>query len=267
MTLITRYPLLSYFALAYLFTWGIEVPMMLAARGTVSWHLPHWLEALAAFGPFAAAVVVLLAWRGSGAVQALLQSLIRWRVALRWWAMALISPLVIMLLALQITGELPRLLNGELLRGLSAEGQWLELLIMGGLLRGLGEEPGWRGFALPVLRSRFGPLLATLCLWPVWTLWHLPSFLMRPEFALGAWLGFSFGILAATAFLTLLYDRSRSVLLIAIWHALINIARGIAGSASTASFMAFAQVMLGIGLFIMLYWLLFARSEGRYEMD
>ncbi len=266
MNLIARFPLLSYFALAYLLTWGIEVPMMLAARGVVSWHLPEWLEALAAFGPFAAAILVLGFWRGEGAVSALLNSLVHWRVPLCWWAVTLLSPFVIMCLALQLTGDLPQLLSGELLLSMSAEGKWFGLLVMGGLLRGLGEEPGWRGFALPVLRSRAGPLLATLCLWPVWVLWHLPSFLMRPEFALGAWIGFSMGMLAAAALLTLLYDRTRSVLLVAIWHALINITRGIAGSASSESFLAFAQVMLAAGVLIILYWIVFARREGTYEM-
>jgi membrane protease YdiL (CAAX protease family) len=100
-------------------------------------------------------------------------------------------------------------------------GKFAELIFLGGIIRGIGEEPGWRGFALPVLRGRHGPLVASLLLWPVWTCWHLPAFLMRPEFALGAWIGFSVGILAATAWSTLLYDRTRSVLMIAIWHGLI----------------------------------------------
>jgi membrane protease YdiL (CAAX protease family) len=114
-----------------------------------------------------------------------------------------------------------------------------------------------------LLRGRYGPLLATLAIWPVWTCWHLPSFLMRPEFALGAWLGFSLGILAASAWSTLLYDKTRSVLMIAIWHALINITRNMAGAASTDAFFAFAQAMLAIGLCVIVYWL-FTRP-GKYS--
>jgi hypothetical protein len=85
---------------------------------------------------------------------------------------------------------------------------------------------------------------------------------MRPEFQLGAWIGFSFGILAAAAWSTLLYDRTRSVLMIAIWHALINITRNIAGTASTEAFFAFAQVTIVIGLCVIIYWA-FARP-GTY---
>ena len=48
MGFIRRHPLLSYFLLAYIFTWAIEVPMLRGARGIIDVHLPMWLEALAA---------------------------------------------------------------------------------------------------------------------------------------------------------------------------------------------------------------------------
>jgi len=43
----------------------------------------------------------------------------------------------------------------------------------------LPEEPGWRGFALPRLQERYGPVRATLILAPLWAGWHLPLFQMQ----------------------------------------------------------------------------------------
>jgi membrane protease YdiL (CAAX protease family) len=260
--LISRFPLISYFLLTYLLTWSVEVPMMLTARGVIDLQLPHWLEAFAAFGPFAAALIVLNVTRGGAGVGQLFTSLFRWRVPGLWLTAAVLSPVAVMLIALAMAGEITKLFSGMLFSELIANGKLLEIVVMGGVLRGIGEEPGWRGFALPLLRGRFGPLLATLALWPVWLFWHLPSFLMRPEFALGAWLGLSVGIFCAATWSTLLYDKTRSVLMIVIWHALINITRSIAGAASSDAFFAFAQIMMGVGLMIVIYWLI--RRPGKY---
>jgi membrane protease YdiL (CAAX protease family) len=38
---------------------------------------------------------------------------------------------------------------------------------------GLPEEIGWRGFALPRMQPRYGPLRGTLLLGLLWTFWHL----------------------------------------------------------------------------------------------
>ncbi len=263
MAFVERNPLLTYFLLAYFFTWSIEVPMMLNARGVIAFHLPLAFEALAGFGPFLAAIIVLAITRGKAGIQELFQSLAKWNVPLRWWLFAVGAPFLVLLLALMVTGETAKLFTGEICRGLVSEGAMLELVLLGGLLRGFGEEPGWRGFALPLLRERRGPLAATLLLFPVWLVWHLPAFLIRPEFQLAAWLGFSAGILAAAAWCTLLYDATRSVLMIVLWHAFINICRGFALAASQKAFLAFGQVVLLVGIVIIVYWLI--RRPGPYR--
>src|SRR5262249_52349042 len=52
---------------------------------------------------------------------------------------------------------------------------FLIIAIIGGPLL---EEAGWRGFALPRLQPRYGPLVGTLILGLLWALWHLPEFLV-----------------------------------------------------------------------------------------
>jgi membrane protease YdiL (CAAX protease family) len=51
----------------------------------------------------------------------------------------------------------------------------------------LPEEPGWRGFALPRLQERYGPVRATLMLAPLWAGWHSPLFRMKGWSSANPW--------------------------------------------------------------------------------
>ena len=108
-------------------------------------------------------------------------------------------------------------------------------------------------------------MLATLALFPAWWLWHLPALLTRNEFQAFQFVMFGLGILAAAVWCTLLFDATRSVLMLALWHALINITRGMALSASTAAFMAFAKVVLAVAVVIIIYWLIRRPATYRDE--
>ena len=113
-TFLVRYPLRAYFLLAYLYTWAIEVPMLIAARSAADMHLHAGLETLAGFGPFAAAVTVLTVSRGrAGVMEA--TSLCRWRVPAGWLLFALVSPFAVLVVALLMTGEAGQLSSGALL--------------------------------------------------------------------------------------------------------------------------------------------------------
>ncbi|MGI9290681.1 MAG: CPBP family intramembrane glutamic endopeptidase [Gammaproteobacteria bacterium] len=261
--IITRYPLASYFFLAFFLTWSIEVPILLAERGLIDFHLPMAMEAVAAFGPFGAACIVLAAMQMP--VKDLLTGLLHWKVPPLWALVTIGLPFVVMLLALAQTGQLSNLFSGAICGAISAEGRWFEILVIGALIRGIGEEPGWRGFALPLLRGRYGPLLATLILWPFWAVWHLPAYLARPDPSLFVFTLFSLGILAATFWSTLLYDKTRSILMLALWHALINVTRAFTQTSSADAFMAYNQVTILLGVVIAAYWLI--ARPGPYKED
>jgi membrane protease YdiL (CAAX protease family) len=49
------------------------------------------------------------------------------------------------------------------------------------------EEPGWRGFALPRLQERYGPVAATLILAPLWAGWRLPLFQVKGWSSANPW--------------------------------------------------------------------------------
>ena len=87
----------------------------------------------------------------------------------------------------------------------------------------LNEEPGWRGFALPRLQSRFSPLLASIILGAIWGLWHVPQHLwgMYAGGPLGAILRIQ-EIPRAILF-TWLYNRTQgNLLVVLLFHAAVN---------------------------------------------
>jgi len=255
---VRRRPLLSYFLLACGLSWLIAVPLMLSRRGILEVEISEGWEMLAAFGPFAAALLVAWALNGKAGASALLKSLLHWRVGGFWFLFCVVTPGLLLLAAiifvLLSSGTMPdfeteRALAFSTLAGL------FDLVIVTGLVQGLGEEPGWRGFAIARLRERFGPLAATLCLFPVWLLWHLPMFLTRPEFGLIQWIGFSLGILSASVWLTLIWDATQSLLMAVIWHTLVNIHRSMALAVSTPLFLALGNAVLLGAVVIIIYWL------------
>ena len=213
---------------------------------------------LAAFGPVAAALLVAWSLNGRNGAAAIFKSLLHWRVNGFWLLFCVFTPGLLLLAAiifvLLSSGKMPDF-ESERALAFSTLAGFVDLFIVTGLLQGLGEEPGWRGFALARLRERFGPLAATLCLFPAWLLWHLPMFLTRPEFGLMQWTGFSLGILSAAVWLTLIWDATQSLLMVVIWHAFVNVHRSMALAVSTPLFLAMGNVVLLGAVAIIFYWL------------
>jgi membrane protease YdiL (CAAX protease family) len=254
--LIRRYPVTGFYLLAYLITWTIALPLLLAKRGLIAVDVPHLIEPVAAFGPFIAAMLVARALSGRDGPRSILQSLGHWRVGGGWLAVSLLSPVALLGVAVVVAGSISA---GEdfatpSVGQLSSLAGLFDLVIVGGVLQAWGEEPGWRGFALPRLRERFGPLPATLALWPVWLCWHLPFFLSRPEFGWAQWAAFSVGILSAAIWLTLIWEGTRSILMCIGWHAAVNICRGTALAFSTAAFLVISNLVLLGALVIAVWW-------------
>lgn len=187
-----KHPLLWFFVLTFGITWGLAVILFAfpgfvrRLSGPMSASNPLFI--LAVWGPNLAAVIVTAAVSGGAGVLALLERVIRFRVGLVWYLLAL--------LLVPVGGVLIRLASGlplvlTTMPGLSMAATLGVLMITGTL----GEEVGWRGFALPRLLERFSPIVASLLLGAVWGIWHLPSFfvsglpqagLQIPVFLVGA---------------------------------------------------------------------------------
>lgn len=103
---------------------------------------------------------------------------------------------------------------------------WVMLVFCFNLLfTATNEEPGWRGYLLTTLQSRFSPLIASFMVWLPWALWHGPLDFFRPErFSLVAYLEIRVVFLIPLVILmTWLFNRSgSSIQTTALFHASMN---------------------------------------------
>jgi membrane protease YdiL (CAAX protease family) len=216
------FPLVAFFALAYALSWLILVPAGLGLLPD-SADILAWL---APFGPAVAAFVVTALTGGRPAVGQLLRRMVQWRVGVHWYLLILFGvPLVELLGAFAVLGSVP--LDDLAKNWPHIFTSYLPQVLVAVVVIGLAEETGWRGFALPRLQDRRGPLVGTVVLAVVWALWHLPNLLF------GGWTAASYalwlvGTLAVAFVYTWLFNNTRgSILLAALLHAAINMSSGL----------------------------------------
>ena len=218
---LTAHPVLGFVLLAYLLSWPVWV--LAQVTGSVV------LLVLGGFGPAGAAAVAL---RLTGhPLRPWLRELLAWRVRPRFYAYALLLPVVVygfVNLTLQALGAdvdwslLPGRVPGYLVT------LALTALLFGGL-----EEPGWRGYALPRLQERHTPFVATALLGLAWGVWHVP--LYGPA-------GFVVPLVLAFLY-TWLYNRTGSVLMCVLLHGAFTAAQD--GLLLTTDSMTVDAVILG----------------------
>jgi membrane protease YdiL (CAAX protease family) len=176
--LLARHPLISFFVMAFAFSWIAWSPWVLSEEGVGLLPYPvsafPWVPLGIFLGPTLSGFIMTGITEGRAGVRRLLHRIVLWRVGLRWYLFALIGIPVVMALGTIILpgGPAPLLTLGP---GyvLSYLGSFVLITILGGPLF---EEPGWRGFALPRLQPLYGPLVGTIILGLMWGLWHLPEF-------------------------------------------------------------------------------------------
>jgi membrane protease YdiL (CAAX protease family) len=169
----------THFWLAFLGAWIVCTFIFFAyQRMTSPDETP--LAAIIVFAVFALipAFIIASAFSKSSGVRKTLSSLVRPKGWWGWYLASLFLPLVLAFLSVWIS----KLLGWQLLSNPEPPSGFLNLagsvliiflftLIYAG---GLNEETGWTGFALPRFLARFNPLMATIILWALWMLWHVP---------------------------------------------------------------------------------------------
>lgn len=172
---IKRHPVLTYFALTFTISWG-GILIVIGPGGIpgttaqIEKLFPIALMTLLV-GPSVAGILLTGLIYGREGFREFLSRLLKWRVSVRWYVVALLAtPFLVTVTLLVLSLSSPAFLPGIFTTDDKAS-----LLLSGiavGLMGGLLEELGWTGFAVPKLRLRYGVLTTGLIVGFLWGAWH-----------------------------------------------------------------------------------------------
>lgn len=267
---ITRHAAPVYFALAFAISWS-GVLLAIAGggmSGTSPASDPRFIYALVAMlaGPSLSGILLTAIVHGTNGLRGLFASATRWRVAGRWYAIALLTAPILWsatLFALSIVSP-------KFLPALVTSGDKVTLVAIGfavATAAGVFEEIGWTGFAIPHLLRRYSVFLTGLVVGTLWGSWHvltnvlwaapatagdLPLSAFLPWSILGAFVGY---LAAFRVLMVNVYERTGSVLIGILMHVsltasvLILEPAGLTGvSALIASYALAAAVWIAVAV-------------------
>lgn len=231
------HPLIAYFSLAYALTWVLIVPIMLSQRGFGILSLPDpllliFFLASTFSGPLPAALIMTSLIDGASGRQRLLRRMFQWRVSLGWYLLVLLAFPLAFLIGLTLTSGMTPLVTLVQKWPLILT-YYLPTAAIGIIFPGLGEEPGWRGFALPRLQERYGPLIGSLVLGSLHGLWHLPVYfipgtILDGPFNLTFFVANTCSIIALTIIWTWLFNNANQSVFFAMFvHGVSNATSGL----------------------------------------
>ena len=213
--------LIPFLALTFGLTWGLAALLFLfydqivALFGEVNPSNPLFI--LAVYSPGIAGFLLVLRHYGLKGLGSFLRRLTLWRAPIAWWLLLVLGIPLMFYAGAAIKGSLGRPLP------FASLSEALPALAMA-LLLGPIEEFGWRGLALPLLQRKFAPFWAGLILGLIWSVWHIPAFLIggTPQ---SAWSfgPYFLGMVALSLILTPMFNAARGSLLVAyLFHFQVN---------------------------------------------
>jgi membrane protease YdiL (CAAX protease family) len=199
----------AYYVLALAIAWAGWVPFAAYQAGILPVAVPIEVPLFAQFGPSLAGILLVGYEGGWAGLRRFLRTSLRWRLALRWYFVALLLTPVIAAIGLVVHAALgdtvpsaadlrgwlsvyaqsfgtggPYALSRSLppsmglismLRGLVAESPlWavVNFVIFAVFTGPVSEEFGWRGYALPRLQGANSALKASVIVGLLWGFWH-----------------------------------------------------------------------------------------------
>jgi membrane protease YdiL (CAAX protease family) len=218
--LFQRYPIASYFLLAYLISWGGSFAFggqQFLRKEPMEFEQARILALIVLAGPLTAGLLSTYIQEGRGGLRSLFSRMFKWRNNIGWYGAAL---LIFPILILAVLGGLSTFVSSDFTPNFFAFG------ILGGLMAGFIEEAGWTGYAYPKMQEKYGTLRATILLGLLHGVWHIaPDVVGGSYYTNGAfWLPrfvamWMVAMLAMRVILVWVYTNTGSLLLAQLTHA------------------------------------------------
>lgn len=269
---VRRYPAACYFTLAFALSWGGILAVIRGGPIPAPPDEAHRLFGLVYLamlvGPSVAGIAMTAMVGGVSGLRDYRARLLKWRVALGWYAVALFTaPLALAVTSIVLSrfsaDFIPAILGSGAIdpAGPIQAGNVTSLLLLAvavGIGAGLFEELGWTGFAIPTLLRRLSGTSTGIAVGVLWGAWHF----------LAVWWGSAssfdsvpvplFLLVALFAFLppyrvlmVRVYERTGSLLIAVVMHAsltssMIILGPSVRGTGSVIYNLAFATTLWGI---------------------
>ncbi|RFZ83229.1 CPBP family intramembrane metalloprotease [Mucilaginibacter terrenus] len=218
---INKYPVAAFVVLTFAISYLVGLPLKLyvlnkALEGSEI-GLNYLSKIFVVFAPALAAVIVTSADNENGELRALLKKVLPDTEHIIWWLALLSGGFVVTMISFIIAGSsFP-----SIIVLITASSPLLLVLHLLGavLLIGIGEELGWRGWLLPRLIKDSTPAKATLIVFAIWAIWHLPVLLSGYRVVIP----FLMACLALSIILTRFWHHvNGNVFVLAVAHAAVN---------------------------------------------
>lgn len=278
-----RHTLAVYVALTFTITWLCWIPPLVIARrqgyllptidnfvalAEAGYSGPRhrliaWIFRLGVYGPLVGALVATALEDGGAGLRDLARRTAQWRVSLRWYGAALVIALALALVPAAV-GALTGVAPWRLADLAAMAPYLLPVLLVQLLTSGLGEEPGWRGYLWPKLRVQVGRKSALWRLGLIWAIWHYPVTVAFAVAGAGpapvpalvvtvavSLAGQTLSLIGMTHIYAWLYDRTASVFLAIVFHALSNVMGVVFAAASHPTLALLTGLMPWVVVFVL----------------
>lgn len=202
--------------------------------------------------PAVSAITLTALYSGRSGLNRLFSRLKIWRVGAKWW-LAIIFIYPALLVAAGLLYNLFQPQTPVTLLPISAGSLIVNVIFL--TIAALGEEMGWRGVALPALQRKHSPVKSSLVLGLLWSVWHLPFWLLIGTLSQFGWIYFIMNflfIVPTTFFITWFFNHTKgSILLPVVFHVVFNVINvalfpvtGVVGAFGIFIVMQFALVIV-----------------------